>query len=227
MATGSDGAGSAYESGEEHTETRVSDPEAFNQTERLRAINKARERAEEAFEATMAQVRTDAEFDVADRQQILRAAVMRYLTNIEWLIGKADEMALLRDVELGVVQLDPPPRLSQIAKTGSREWPRVVGAPDLTPKTWAIEGIQGFLTAPQQFSTSWSLNVDTRHSGPETISMSRTTFMPSFISFNAFRKANQFLSNQGVDVDLAEEQNRTVVDEGVIEEVEQWRKRNV
>ena len=212
---------------DDSNETRVSDPEAFNQTERLRAINQARQRAGEAFEVTMAQVRTESDFDVADRQQILRAAVMRYLTNIEWLVQKAEEYDLLRTVSLGEVRLQPPPDLAQIVENSTGDYPRVVGSADLEPEVWSITGIQGFLTAPEQFSASWSVSVDTRHEGPSTVSDVRSTFMPAYVSFNAFRKANQFLSNQGVDVDLAEEQNRTVVDDGVLKEVEKWRKSNV
>lgn len=224
MASKSNGASA---DGDDAAETRVADPEAFNQTERLRAINQARQRAGEAFEVTMAQVRTESDFDVADRQQILRAAVMRYLTNIEWFVQKAEEYELLQQVSLGEVRLQPPPRIAKIAENDAGDYPRVVGSADLEPEAWPINGIQGFLTAPEQFSASWSLSVDTRHSGPSTLTETRTTFMPAYVSFNAFRKANQFLSNQGVDVDLAEEQNRTVVDDGVLKEVEAWRKKNV
>jgi hypothetical protein len=206
---------------------RVADPEEFNQTERLRAINEVRRQAGETIQATMTQLRTDAEFDASDRQQILRAAVMRYLTNIEWLAHQAEHTELINDMEFGTVTLNPPAHLVDVVSDKSRGYPRVVGSPDLSAERWTIRGINGFLTAPEVFEATWTLTVDTRHDGPQRISETRTTFMPAHVSFNAFRMANQFLSKQGIDVDLADEQHRAVVDASVMKEVEEWRKQNI
>lgn len=209
---------------QEHT---VADPEEFNQTERLRVINRVREQAGEAFEVTMSQLRTESEFDEADRRQILRAAVMRYITNIEWLVHKAEDYERLQTADLGEVVLEPPANLVRLAKEQTGDYPRVIGSPDLEPKVWQINGFNDYLTAPQSFSATWKLSVDKRHAGPSAMSETRSVFMPAHISFNAYRLANQFLSEQGMDVDISEEQHRAVVDDDVIEEVEQWRKENL
>lgn len=211
----------------EQTQVQVADPEEFNQTERLRSINQVRDQAGKAFEQTMVKLRDEPEFYEDDRRQILRAAVMRYLTEIEWLVHKAEEYDLLREIHLGDVVLEPPEYLVNLATDKSDSYPRVVGSPDIKAKTWSINGFNDFLTAQEAFSATWSVSVDTRHEGPTMVSESVSTFMPAHVSFNAFRMANQFLSGQGIDVDLSEEQHRAIVDETVMEEVEKWRKQNL
>lgn len=213
--------------GQKTPEHTVADPEEFNQTERLRVINTVRKQAGEAFEATMSQLRTDSDFDEADRRQILRAAVMRYVTNIEWLVHKAEDEERLQNRELGKVVLEPPEYLVQLTEQRTGSHTRVIGDPDLSPKVWVIEGFNDYLTAPQTFSATWSVSVDKRHAGPTTLSESKSAFMPAYISFNTFRTANQFLSEQGMDVDISEEQHRAIVDEDVMEEVEKWREQNL
>lgn len=189
----------------EPTQVQVADPEEFNQTERLRSINQVREQAGKAFEQTMVKLRDEPEFYEDDRRQILRAAVMRYLTDIEWLVHKAGDNELLAEIHLGDVVLEPPEYLVNLATDKSDSYPRVVGSPDIKPQTWSINGFNDFLTAQEAFSATWSISVDTRHDGPTTVSESVSTFMPAHVSFNAFRMANQFLADQGIDIDLSED----------------------
>lgn len=209
---------------ERENERVVADPEEFNQTTRLRTLNKVREQVGETIEATMTQLRTDDSFAVEDRQQILRAAVYRYLTEIEWLAQDAGADDVLTGTEFGTVTVHPPERLRRIARGDIGGYPRVIGSPTLEPTHWTISGIVGYLTAPEVFSDTWSLTVEKRHTGPETISESAGTYMPAHVSVNAFRIANRFLNEHGIDIDLAEDQHRAVIDDDVMEEVEQWRK---
>jgi len=205
---------------------QVADPEEFNQTERLRAVNDARRRVEEANQATMVQSRTDEYFDESDRQQILRAAVYRYLTNIEWLAEKADATELLAETSFGTVELEPPPEIKQLI-TKRDGYPRVVGGQRVTTYEHEINGIHGYLTAPEVFRHTWTVDVNKRHTGTTSITRSRATHMPTHISLNAFRMANQFLANNGFDVELSPNQHRAVVDNAVLNQIEQWRQDNI
>lgn len=202
---------------------RVADPEEFNQTTRLRTLNEVRKQAGEIIEATMTRLRTEQGFGVDDRQQILRAAVYRYLTEIEWLAHDAEAVDLLQNDLLGKVSLEPPERLQQLVYSQRDGYPRVIGAPTLETVEQQIKGINGYLTAPEVFEASWSVTVEKRHSGPQTITETRATYMPAHVSLNAFRMANRFLNQNGIDIELADEQHRAIVDNDVIEEVEQWR----
>lgn len=212
---------------EEPPNMRVADPEEFNQTTRLRTLNETRKRAGEIIEATMTRLRTEEGFGVDDRQQILRAAVFRYLMEIEWLAHSAEAEDLLQNDTFGNVKLDPPQRLQQLARTDTEGYPRLIGSPNLTPKQWTIKGINGYLTAPEVFEASWSVTVEKRHGGPERITETQATYMPANVSLNAFRMANKFLNENGIDIELAEKQHRAIVDEDVLEKIEQWRKQNI
>lgn len=217
----------AEQQDDEPAEYRVSDPEEFNQTQRLRTINRIREQAGEAIQATMTQLRTEDDFSVEDRQQILRAAVYRYLTEIEWLAFKAEDDELLHGKEFGEVQLNPPAHLRKAVNNPAEAGVRVIGKPDLKPWTYTITGIEGYLTAPEIFEASWTVRLDTRHGGPQAVQESEWTYMPAHISLNAYRLANQFLAKNGIDVELAEEQHRAVVDNELMEEIETWRQKHI
>lgn len=205
----------------------VSDPEEYNQTQRLRTINRIREQAGEAIQATMTQLRTDDDFGVDDRQQILRAAVYRYLTEIEWLAYKAEDEKLLFKESFGEVTLNPPAYLREIVGNPGDAGVRLIGQPTLQPWTHEINGLTGYLTAPEVFETSWTVRIDTRHEGPRPVQETVRTYMPAHISLNAYRMANRFLAKNGIDVELAEEQHRAVVDRELLEEVEAWRQENI
>lgn len=205
---------------------QVSDPEEYNQQQRLRAINQARQRVENTIEQSMMHLVTADEFGVADRQQVVRAALYSYLTNIEWLIVDAGEKELLQEQPLGEVQIDPPEEFVRWADSKGG-YPKVIGSASLEPYTRPITGIQGYLTAPEVFSHTWALNVQKRHEQPHSVERTKHTYMPVHISLNAFRLANRFLQQAGVDINLEEEQHRAVVDEEVIKEVEEWRQQNI
>jgi len=202
--------------------SEVADPEGYNQQERLRSINQARERVEDTIQDSMVRLRTDAEFTESDRQQVVRAALYPYLTSVEWLMAESGNKDLLQDRELGTLTIQPPTQLQRLADEG-----RVVGDPNLQPLQQTISGIHGYITAPEVFRESWTVTVRKRHSGPTEVNQVKETFMPVHISKNAFRMVNRFLNQAGVDISLHEDQHRAVVDEEVMEEVEEWREQNV
>lgn len=180
---------------------QVSDPEEYNQQERLRAINQARQRVEDAIEQSMVRLVTDPDFEDADRQQVIRATLYSYLTNIEWLMAEADETTLLHEFELGQVRIEPPERF--VGWVSERHTgPRVIGSPDLDAREYPIVGIQGYLTAPEVFEATWSVRVDQKHTNPQSISERKETYMPVHVSLNAFRAANRFLKDVGADIDM-------------------------
>jgi len=206
---------------------RVADPEKYNQEQRLRAINQARQRVEELIEQTMIRMVSDDHFDEGDRQQVIRAALYSYLTNIEWLIEQAGQEALLTKQSLGNVQLDPPEDLVELGRRDRTGWPRVIGTASLEPRIWPINGIYGYLTAPEMFEQAWSLQIERRHEQPEVVTMSEQTFMPVHVSLNAFRVANWFLKQAGIDVELEEGQHRTIIGDKELKEVDAWRRQNI
>lgn len=214
----------AEETGADQT---VADPEEYNQTERLRSINQARQRVENTLEQSMAQVATDDRFGEVERMQVIRASLYSYLTNIEWLMVESEEHKMLTEQQLGEVVIDPPERFRRLANSDNRDYPRIIASGDLEPYTHPINGIQGYLSAPEVFSETWTMQVEPRHDQPQTMSQTKQTYMPVHVSKNAFRTANSFLSKAGIDVDLQEEQHRAVVDNDVLEEVEKWRKQNL
>lgn len=183
----------------------VADPEEFNQTQRLKAINEARERVKETIEASMARVVGDDEFTEGDRQQVVRATMYSYLTDIEWAMVEANEVGLLREQELGQVVIPPPERFVELADSDSGDYPRVIGAADLSPYVVEINGIQNYLAAPDVFQHTWRLRIEERHDRPETLTEKRQSYMPVHISKNAFRIANRFLNEAGADINLQED----------------------
>lgn len=213
--------------GDTPPEYAVADPEEFNQTQRLRTVNEVRKQAGEAIQATMTQLRTDDDFDVTDRQQILRAAVYRYLAEIEWLAYKAEDRELLFEESFGEVTIRPPDYLREIVNNPMEAGVKIIGKPSLEPGTHSVDGLTGYLTAPEVFEASWSVRIDKRHEGPTEVYEQQSTYMPAHISLNAYRMANRFLAKHGIDVELAEEQHRAVVDRDLLEEVEAWRQKNI
>lgn len=216
----------AVEDPEERPRHAVADPEEYNQTQRLRAVNQARQRVEDTIEQSMVRLVTDPEFQEADRQQVIRAALYSYLTNIEWLMDDAENRKLLSEQSLGTVTIHPPAEFVQWLKQGDRGYPRVIGADSIEPWTKEIVGIRGYLTAPEVFEHTWRLQVQKRHERPQPVERTKQTYMPAHISMNAFRMSNRFLSQAGIDIDLKEDEHRAVVDEEVLKEVEEWRKQH-
>lgn len=209
---------------DEPGERSVADPEEFNQTERLRTINQVRKQAGEAVQVTMTQLRTEEGFELSDRQQVLRAAMYRYLTEIEWLAHQAEDAALLKKESLGTVELQPPEYLKELVNGRTEGYPRVIGDQSVEAREWSIQGINGYLTAPEIFRHTWTVQVDTRHEGSKPLQESVATYMPVHISLNAYRLSNRFLAKNGIDVELEESEHRDVVDKDLLEEVEQWRR---
>lgn len=201
---------------------QVADPDEYNQTERLRSINQARKRVEETIQDSMIRLRTDQNFEEADRQQVLRAALYPYLTSVEWLMAESEDRETLHDAELGTVKIHPPSSIREAVEQN-----RVVGSPSIGPYEHTISGIQGYITAPEVFQKSWTVTIKKRHSGPTEVTETKQSYMPVHISMNAFRMVNRYLNQAGVDVSLHEDQHRSVVGDEVLEEVEQWRQQNV
>lgn len=181
---------------------QVADPEEYNQTQRLRAINRARQRVEDTLEQSMVRLVTDPDFDESDRRQVVRAVVYSYVSNVFWLSVEADEEGLVQDTKLGTVRMDPPDEFVRLTKEKSRGYPRVIGSPDLKPYVYIVKGLAGFLAAPEVFEKTWGMQVQDRHAEPQRVEHTEETYMPVHISKNAFHAANGFLSKAGVDVAL-------------------------
>lgn len=211
---------------------RVSDPEEYNQQARLRAINNARQRVEDTIEQSMVRLVTDDEFGEADRQQVVRATLYTYLSNIYWLMveaasGDSETRATVTEREFGEVRLDPPEEFVRIVDGQNRGYPRAIGDADLDAETWTITGVRGYLTAPDVFEAEWTLPIEERHGEPQPVTKKKTTHMPVHISRSVFDEVNGFLNRAGFDADLETEQHRAVVDQDVLEEVEEWRQQHI
>lgn len=184
---------------------QVADPEEYNQTQRLRAINRARQRVEDTLEQSMVREVTDPEFSEDDRRQVVRAVVYSYLSNVFWLMVRADRGDLVNDVHLGTVELDPPPEFVELTQDRDQSYPRVIGSPDIEPETFSIKGLREYLGAPRRFEYTWTIQLQQRHAQPEPVSQTRGSHMPVNISKNAFHAANRFCSETGIDIEIMED----------------------
>lgn len=193
----------------------VADPEEFNQQRRLRSIHDARDRVRATYEATQdPSVNADYQTLAAN----YRATVQNYVGEIEGLLQTYDfdnsdlDENYWKGVELGPLTVSPPRDLVELREQNDAS---VIGDSDLQPAEYAIPGLQGYLDAAAQcpVQEEFKLHVRRRHKGQETVTGVSSTEMPIQVSYAAFRAANLFLSNTGLDVELESGMNEFGFDE--------------
>lgn len=219
----SDSEGSETEAGT--TVQQVADPEEFNQQRRLRSIFDARDRARNIYEATQDPTIGESPQSLAANY---RAAVQNYIGEIEGLLKKYewddDETDLWQQVRLGPILIQPPQEITSLHHDADV---RVIDASEIEAEEQYLNGLRGYLGASFPVQKSFQVPVEERHKGQHTVTATVQVEMPVSVSYRAFRYANDFLTKVGFDIEIESQQHRSVVDDELIEEVEEWRKQNL
>lgn len=227
MSAESEGSGQDEDNSKEFS---IADEKQYNQHRRLKSIHDARDRAREV-EHQVLDPDVSIDEQVGNRQY--RVAVTDYVKEIEGIAAR-----LVTDVEevdedlyeywfeadLGTVVLYPP---DEIMEAFNSDDTRVIGDPDIDPRSWDIVGLHGYLNAPHMFTHEYSIHVRQRHAGKGKFEETAWTEMPIEISEKAFRYASLFLAQIGLDVKIDESEHRVKIDEELIDEVEEWRQENL
>ncbi len=140
--------------------------------------------------------------DVGPQQylHLVRRRVKGYISELEHVMRQAGAVSLLREEQIHVVEVRPPEDLLELCRSdkhdvlSDRPQPKVA-------ENGHIQGLEGYLTAPDMFSAEWTIRVDKRHEGPQPVTASATTPMPLAASWDAFRKANRFLQQSGLGLE--------------------------
>jgi len=140
--------------------------------------------------------------DVGPQQylHLVRRRVKGYISELEHVMRQAGAVSLLREEQIHVVEVRPPEDLLELCRSdkhdvlSDRPQPKVA-------ENGHIQGLEGYLTAPDMFSAEWTIRVDKRHEGPQPMTASATTPMPLAASWDAFRKANRFLQQSGLGLE--------------------------
>lgn len=129
-----------------------------------------------------------------------RSAVETYITEIEQMAKEAGADDLLNEALIHKVRISPPEELVRYSEGDQH---RVISDPP-QPKpaqNGTIQGLWGFLTAPEEFVAEWTIQVDVAHEGPQSITATSSTRMPVEASMDAFRHANVFLKRVGLELE--------------------------
>lgn len=140
------------------------------------------------------------EITQAALQADARTAVEMYITEIEHMAQMANAKRLLREELIHHINIAPPDSLLQYFENDDHS---VRGTPPRakTPDQGEIRGLWGYLTSPDVFTATWSIDVDIKHEGPKTVTETASVRMPVEASMDAFRKCNQFLQDAGLDIE--------------------------
>lgn len=131
---------------------------------------------------------------------LVRRRVKGYISELEHVMRQAGAQSLLTAESIHLVTVRPPDSLLQFYRDDKHTV--LSDRPEPKPaQNGAIQGLEGYLTAPDVFSAEWTIRVDKRHEGPQPVTASATTPMPLAASWDAFRKANRFLQHSGLGLE--------------------------
>lgn len=181
-----EGAGISFREAEDYVEQR-------RQKEILDAASKVKEIdqvTDEQYEY--------GEIDLGTRRAILRTAVKGLILEVEQLARRSGAVGLLANEELYTVKLHPPNELVEfVNNTDNKIW----GEANLEPRgVYDVEGIRGYLDAPETFSETWTIQADIPHEGPKQVSRTTTQRMPVGASGKVYQRIKRFLSEVGLDL---------------------------
>jgi len=125
------------------------------------------------------------------KNNIIRAAVENYITELEPLLVNTEKgEQYWKDAELGTVTISPP--------DGKYDYKPFGYAQDLI-------GLRDFQDAPKHFSGTFQYEISSHVSGEQTKKARSEVSMPESVSWVAFRYANQFAYEIGLDIDHKDE----------------------
>lgn len=186
------------------------DPDQYGRSRRLRSIYDARDQVRE----TRALIKSpELQISTSEGRRWLYSRVDAYLTELEPKLEEHHQRNFGSDepnqaatpyyqgVPLGKVVIEPPPSLLAMLEDDTV---RVIGNQTLEPKSIPFEGLKSFIEASPPFFGEWTLNVDQRHRAPDPVTKTNAVEMPMEVSTTAFRYANLFADDIGLDIDLKE-----------------------
>lgn len=199
---------------------KVEDAGEVNKLERLRAIHRrweeAMERGTEAKDAAMNGA------DEASCRKHYRVGVENLLTELCSLGEDAGANSPWHTANLGTVIIEPPPAIGRELQTGGNR----LLAPPPKPKRHVVAGLKGYLETDWPISATFRLVTGTPRTPTETVETVERG-PPIGVSDRAMQAARRFMTANGIDFDLHEDQHRAVITEDLMKEVEEWRKQNI
>lgn len=180
---------------EQTAHQKVDDPGEYNQRNRLQEIAEARNTARARLQVPDPEIK-----DVPHEVQAFRS-VKALAADLEWVAREngSDEYF---EQELGPVMVSPP-SLDQFRQVhgANRFW----GETRLKPHKMSVKGLYpsesggGFINAPEYIQHTWTLKADTKHGGPEEVSITRGRYVPLDLSMRANRQCRMFIHEAGLD----------------------------
>ena len=133
-------------------------------------------------------------------REVLRISVEHLIAEVEHMVKRVGEMDLWSNVPLGdPIVLFPPGQMQEFL---AQDDVQTVGEPDLAPKKIGhISGLKGYRDANKVFTATWTINVETRHSGPSKEEFTTYQQMPLGISEAAISHTKGFLGRCSLGID--------------------------
>lgn len=166
------------------------EPSDYLRKRRHAAVNDLRERVYRSRDRAY-DVLADG-YPEALKNDIIRASVENYVTELEPLLVNTEQgQEYWEDVDIGEVHILPP--------DDGREYMEDLGF------EVRLEGLIDFQSAPKRFTADFTFEQNDMVSGRQLGRASNEVAMPERVSWNAFRYANQFAYEIGLDIDHKQE----------------------
>ncbi|OTE99115.1 hypothetical protein B9G49_13410 [Halorubrum sp. SD683] len=191
----------------ENDEARVLDPEEYTQKRRLRDVFDARRRVAE-WEREARNLRMQQGVNEQQERHYILSAVQSYLREIEpMMLETYPEIGeeYWKDVDLGSVEIPPPESLAP-ENAGSVHSEIISVEEAAEPQQASLAGIGSLLGRDVWVSAQFEARVMKRGGDGEVPEVgTNTVLLPRRIIMKAFRQANVFLSEVGLDLDPDDE----------------------
>jgi len=183
---------------------KISDPDEFSQTRRLRAIHDARDRVIDTRDR-VEEARVLEKLDPRAGRQLFRRAVENYVLEVEELLTDDEvttEVDYWNGIELGSMVIEPPASFHQLLDDDHTYL--VPGSQIPQGREITFYGVKSVLDAGRPETYTFSIEVERKHHGAETVTETVGKEVPLRVSENAYRALNRFLHD--VDVSLGMEE---------------------
>lgn len=226
------------------------DDEEYNNRRRIQAINDARDRVDRALMKSRAR-EMEGLISQTEARKAVRTAVRIYFRQVrstvqnELGIGptkdksrtngheepieetqKTEIADLLRSKPLGHMNLQPPrPRRDYERITDNL--PNQCEFAERRGTVIGIRGIYGVIELPSPIRTRWYYTDDHPVTGGGERSDMSTTAIPRKVSLRAAEHIDALLQKLGLGLQMEESEQHTHIDRELLEEVEEWRQKNI
>lgn len=199
----------------------IDDPEELSQKQRIKEILNRR--------TGVIDKRTEAKDLWVSGELSQVQALQVYKTAIEGLImdlwtkflnaEDADGEELLQEKPIATIEVHPP-----ADKLPTDAGDLAAGATIPDPKAVTIRGLEWYLNNEPVIERQFTL--ETWHP-PQTTTVVGRALVDFPILDRAVYECVEFIDGTGIDADMAEEEQKTEIDRDLLEEVDEWRQKNV